>query len=58
MITPIDSGRSMDVRQVMHPATEPKTDDVEHQVPPVQKSGEVSQDQVTLKNAGQPDRDR
>ena len=29
----------------------------EAQTPPVQKSGEVSHDQVTLKSAGQPDND-
>ena len=57
MITPINSPHPTDVRQVAHPPAEPKPDP-HAQTPPVVKSGEVSQDQVTLKSAGQPDHDR
>ncbi|HKV81877.1 MAG TPA: hypothetical protein VJP02_27265 [Candidatus Sulfotelmatobacter sp.] len=57
MITPINSPHPTDVRQVAHPPAEPKPDP-RAQTPPVVKSGEVSQDQVTLKSAGQPDHDR
>lgn len=56
MITPIHSPHPIDVRQVAQP-TEPKPDP-HAQTPPVHKSGEVSQDQVTLKSAGEPDTDR
>ena len=56
MITPICSVHPTDVHQVAHPPAEPKPDP-RAQTPPV-KSGEVSQDQVTLKSAGQPDHDR
>lgn len=57
MITPIHSPQPIDVRPVAHPPAEPKPDP-QAQTPPVHKSGEVSQDQVTLKSAGQPDTDR
>ncbi len=57
MITPIHSPQSIDARQVAQPPTEPKPDP-HVQTHPVQKSGEVSQDQVTLKSAGQPDHER
>ncbi len=57
MITPINSPHPVDVHQAPHPPTEPKPDPGA-QTPPVHKSGEVSQDQVTLKSAGQPDTDR
>jgi hypothetical protein len=56
MITPINNAHSIDARQVAQPAAEPKPDP-HAQTPPVHKSGEVSQDQVTLKSAGQPDHD-
>jgi hypothetical protein len=57
MITPIDSVHPIDARSVAHPPAEPQPD--RHaQAQPVPKSGEVSQDQVTLKNAAQPDPDR
>jgi len=55
MITPINSPHPVDVHQAAHPPSEPKPDP-RAQTPPVHKSGEVSQDQVTLKSAGQPDR--
>lgn len=57
MITPINSPHPVDVRQVAQPHAEPKPDR-QAQTPPVHRSGEVSQDQVTLKSAGQPDHDR
>ncbi|HWJ48402.1 MAG TPA: hypothetical protein VNS62_12165 [Candidatus Udaeobacter sp.] len=55
MITPIHSPHPIDARHVAQPPAEPKPDP-QAQTPPVRKSGEVSQDQVTLKSAGQPDR--
>jgi hypothetical protein len=57
MITPINSAHPIDTRQIAQPTAEPKPDP-HAQTPPVRKSGEVSQDQVTLKSAGQPDPDR
>ena len=57
MITPVHSPQPIDVHQVAQPHAEPKPDP-QAQTPPVRKSGEVSQDQVTLKSAGQPDTDR
>lgn len=57
MITPINNPHPIDARQVAQPPAEPKPDP-QAQTPPVRKSGEVSQDQVTLKSAGQPDVDR
>ena len=60
MITPINSPQAVDVRQPVQPAHEVRPDPVA-QTAPVQKSGQVSHDQVTLKSAGQPaepDRDR
>ena len=57
MITPVSNVHPTDVHQVAHPPAEPKPDP-HAQTPPVVKSGEVSQDQVTLKSAGQPDHDR
>jgi hypothetical protein len=56
MIPPISTVHLTDVHQVAHPASEPKPDP-QAQTPPVPKSGEVSHDQVTLKSAGQPDRE-
>ena len=57
MINPISSPHPTDVQQVAHhPASEPKPHP-QAQTPPVQKSGGVSQDQVTLKSAGQVDQD-
>jgi hypothetical protein len=56
MIHSISNVPTTDVRQAAQPPTEPKPDP-QAQTPPVHKSGEVSQDQVTLKSAGQPDSD-
>ena len=56
MITPISSVHPVDARPVVQPHEEAKPDP-QAQTPPVRKSGEVSQDQVTLKTAGQPDQD-
>ena len=56
MITPINNVHPVDARQVAHPPSEPRPDP-KAQTPPVQKSGQLSQDQVTLKSAGQPDHD-
>ena len=56
MITPISSVHPIAAHQVAHPPAEPKPDP-QAQTPPVQKSGGVSQDQVTLKSAGQVDHD-
>ncbi len=53
MITPIHSPQSIEPRQQVQPAHETRPDLVA-QTAPVQKSGQVSQDQVTLKSAGQP----
>jgi hypothetical protein len=52
MINPISSLHPAVVQQVTHAPAEAKPDP-KAQTPPVRKSGEVSQDQVTLKNAGQ-----
>jgi len=61
MINPISSAQPVDasssVRHVARPPEEPKPEP-QAQTPPVQKSGTVSQDQVTLKSAGQLDQDR
>jgi hypothetical protein len=56
MITPISSAHPIDVRQVSQPHADVKPDP-QAQTPPVQKSGELSHDQVTLRSAGQPDHD-
>ena len=53
MITPIHSPQVIEPRQPVQPAHEVRPDPVA-QAAPVQKSGQVSQDQVTLKSAGQP----
>jgi hypothetical protein len=47
----------MAAQQVAQPPSEPRPDP-NAQTAPVPKSGEVAQDQVTLKSAGQPDPDR
>jgi len=60
MITPIHSPQAVDVRQPVQPAQEARPDRAA-ETAPVQKSGQVSHDQVTLRSAGQqadPDRDR
>lgn len=57
MIPPVNGVHGVDVRPVEQPVAEVKPDP-KVQTPPVQKSGEVSHDQVTLKSAGQPDPDR
>ncbi|MFZ0733829.1 MAG: hypothetical protein WAM79_16005 [Candidatus Sulfotelmatobacter sp.] len=56
MITPINHVHAVDVRQAAQPPAEPRHDP-RAQTQPVHKSGEVSQDQVTLKSAAQPDPD-
>jgi hypothetical protein len=56
MLTPIDHVHPVDIRQTQQPSTEPRHDS-RAQVQAVHKSGEVSQDQVTLKSAAQPDPD-
>lgn len=56
MITPISNPQPIDARQIAQPPAEPKPDP-HVQTPPVQKSGQLSQDQVTLRSAGQPDQD-
>lgn len=57
MINPISSVHPPVVQQVVHSAAETKPDP-HAQTPPVRKSGELSQDHVTLKSAGQVDHDR
>lgn len=58
MITPIHSHEAIDPRQPVQPTHDVKPERAS-QAAPVQKSGQVSQDQVTLKSAGQqPDSDR
>ena len=53
MIPPVNGAHSVDVRPVAtQPAAEVKPDP-RAQARPVEKSGEVSQDQVTLRSAGQ-----
>jgi len=56
MTNPIRRVHTSDAQQIAPPATK-RTAKTETQVqtPPVQKSGAVSQDQVTLKSAGQVD---
>jgi hypothetical protein len=56
MITPISSVHPTDIREVVQPPAEPKPDP-QAQTAPVPKSGALSHDQVTLKSAGQPDRE-
>ncbi|HVN17653.1 MAG TPA: hypothetical protein VMU05_02745 [Dongiaceae bacterium] len=57
MITPIHNPHPIDAPQLAQTPAQPKPDP-RAQTAPVHKSGEVSQDQVTLKSAGQPDPDR
>ncbi|HEX6823750.1 MAG TPA: hypothetical protein VF123_16955 [Candidatus Sulfotelmatobacter sp.] len=57
MINPISSVHPTLVQQVAHSPAEAKPDP-HPQTPPVQKSGELSQDHVTLKSAGQLDHER
>jgi hypothetical protein len=56
MINPISNASANNVHQASQPPAERKPDPTA-QTPPVQKSGAVSQDQVTLKSAGQADHD-
>jgi hypothetical protein len=56
MITPISSTHAIDVREVTKQPAEVRPDP-QRQTPPVQKSGTLSHDQVTLRSAGQPDDD-
>ena len=55
MITPTSNLHSAEIRQVVHPAE--VRPDPQAQTPPVQKSGQLSQDQVTLRSAGQREAD-
>jgi hypothetical protein len=60
MITPIHTPQVVDPRQPVQPTHEVKPDRAA-ETAPVQKSGQVSRDQVTLRSAGQQadsDRDR
>jgi hypothetical protein len=52
MIPPVNSVHGADIKPVVHQAPEVKPDP-QAQTRPVAKSGEVSQDQVTLRSAGQ-----
>jgi hypothetical protein len=52
MIPPVNSAHGVDVKPAVQPTTEIKPDP-QAQARPVEKSGEVSQDQVTLRSAGQ-----
>lgn len=52
MITPVNGVHAVDVKPMVQPAAEVKPDP-QAQTRPVEKSGEVSQDQVTLRSAGQ-----
>jgi hypothetical protein len=58
MINPISSSVHSPVVQEVAHARAQANPDSHAQTPPVRKSGEVSQDQVTLKSAGQVDHDR
>lgn len=57
MITPIHNPSPFDAGHVVQPPAEPKPDP-RAEAQPIHKSGEVAQDQVTLKSAAQPDPDR
>jgi hypothetical protein len=56
MISPISSVHPSDVRPEAQSPAEPKPDP-QAQTPPVAKSGQLSHDQVTLRSAGQLDRE-
>ncbi len=56
MIPPMEGVHGVDVGPVVHPVAEVKPDPGA-ETRPVAKSGEVSQDQVTLRSAGQRDSD-
>ncbi len=56
MITPVGNAHPIDVRQIAQQPPE-ASPDPQRQTPPVQKSGKLSHDQVTLRSAGQPDDD-
>ncbi len=57
MIPPLNGVHAVEARPEVQHAADVKPDP-RAQTPPVQKSGQVSEDQVTLKSAGQPDPDR
>jgi len=57
MIKPVGGVPPAAVHQISHPHHPEPKPEPHAQTPPVQKSGAVSQDQVTLKSAGQPDHD-
>ncbi len=57
MISPVNGIHPADVHPVVSASNEPRPDP-HAATPPVPKSGQVSDDQVTLKSAGQPDTDR
>jgi hypothetical protein len=52
MIPPVNSVHGVDVKPPAQPTAEAKPDP-QAQTRPVEKSGEVAQDQVTLRSAGQ-----
>ncbi len=54
MIPPVNGVHPVDVKTDVRPVAEVRPDP-KAQTAPVVKSGEVSEDQVTLKHAGQPD---
>lgn len=56
MIPPINSVHPADVHQVARPPEEPRPDP-HAETPPIQKSGELSHDQVTLRSPGDVDHD-
>jgi hypothetical protein len=53
MIPPVNAVHSLDVRPVETQQAAEVKPDPQAQTRPVEKSGEVSQDQVTLRSAGQ-----
>lgn len=53
MITPVHSPYAVDPRQPVPPAAHEVKPDRAAETAPVQKSGQISHDQVTLKSAGQ-----
>ncbi len=61
MITPTNSVHQVDIHVDAHQISQPPAErrpDPKARTAPVQKSGDLSNDQVTLKSAGQPDTDR
>jgi hypothetical protein len=56
MINPISNVQPSDVHVVSQPPAQPRPDP-RAETPPVAKSGALSQDQVTLRSAGQANND-